>query len=333
MAKGHVALAWAVVTAASLSTVLGVVALLLFKKKLAANNAFITWMLGLSSGVMLYVCVAELFGKAEEQFTDDGLDEQHAKLWTTLSFFSGAIIMCILHLYAEFDGIGDLVASVSENSDATSVPSRLDEQGKSPIDQSGIEVEVGAKTNVEPSADIEMSAMESSVEEGFNESSETQQEKKRMYRLGLKTAAAVSLHNLPEGLASYVTTYMDGRTGLAISFGIILHNIPEGLVVGAPIYYGTGSARIALQWAFLSGLAEFLGGFVGYLLTSNGDTMNGSVYGFLYAFVTGVVTFIVATEFLPAAANCDRSKRKINFLVSFLVGAGVIAITLVLEGF
>eukprot|EP00854_Cymbomonas_tetramitiformis_P012556 gene12556-14838_t len=294
MAKGHVALAWAVVTAASLSTVLGVVALLLFKKKLAANNAFITWMLGLSSGVMLYVCVAELFGKAEEQFTDDGLDEQHAKLWTTLSFFSGAIIMCILHLYAEFDGIGDLVASVSENSDATSVPSRLDEQGKSPIDQSGIEVEVGAKTNVEPSADIEMSAMESSVEEGFNESSETQQEKKRMYRLD---------------------------------------NIPEGLVVGAPIYYGTGSARIALQWAFLSGLAEFLGGFVGYLLTSNGDTMNGSVYGFLYAFVTGVVTFIVATEFLPAAANCDRSKRKINFLVSFLVGAGVIAITLVLEGF
>ena len=48
---------------------------------------------------------------------------------------------------------------------------------------------------------------------------------------------AMIMHNLPEGIITYITTSNDLRLGVLIAISIIFHNIPEGLVLG--VAYGS----------------------------------------------------------------------------------------------
>ncbi|SCC48118.1 ZIP Zinc transporter [Kosakonia oryziphila] len=56
----------------------------------------------------------------------------------------------------------------------------------------------------------------------------------------------ISLHNFPEGTATYVTASNDLELGFGIAFAVTLHNIPEGLAVAGPVYAATGSKRSAV---------------------------------------------------------------------------------------
>ena len=67
------------------------------------------------------------------------------------------------------------------------------------------------------------------------------EEKARLSKLGAMTAVAIALHNLPEGLATFLATVADPSVGIALGVAIAVHNIPEGVCVAMPIYYATGS--------------------------------------------------------------------------------------------
>jgi zinc transporter ZupT len=58
---------------------------------------------------------------------------------------------------------------------------------------------------------------------------------------GMLTAAAIFIHNFPEGLATFVAALANTQLGVGIAVAIALHNIPEGICVAMPIYYATGS--------------------------------------------------------------------------------------------
>ena len=77
--------------------------------------------------------------------------------------------------------------------------------------------------------------------------------------MGALTGLAVGLHNLPEGLATFVATLSSPSLGVALAIAIALHNIPEGVCVAMPVYYATGSRFKGFLWAFLSGVSEPLG--------------------------------------------------------------------------
>ncbi|MFI3260087.1 MAG: ZIP family metal transporter, partial [bacterium] len=53
-------------------------------------------------------------------------------------------------------------------------------------------------------------------------------DKKKLFKLGIFTAVAISIHNFPEGLATFMATLEDPSLGIAIAFAIAIHNIPEG---------------------------------------------------------------------------------------------------------
>src|SRR5699024_9762556 len=78
----------------------------------------------------------------------------------------------------------------------------------------------------------------------------------RLLRSGVLLAAVVGLHNLPEGLATFISTLERPSGGITLAVAIAIHNVPEGLAVAAPIYAATRSKLQALFWATLSGLAE-----------------------------------------------------------------------------
>lgn len=117
--------------------------------------------------------------------------------------------------------------------------------------------------------------------------------------LGLMSAVAIGIHNLPEGLTIFTTGINDIGLALPIALAIILHNIPLGIAIAVPIYYSTGSKKKAFLYTTLVGMCQPLGALIGYLLFANLQT--DLFFGILYSIVSGIMIFISLDELLPAS--------------------------------
>merc|ERR1712232_1433461 len=89
---------------------------------------------------------------------------------------------------------------------------------------------------------------------------------KKLQQMGINTAAAIAIHNFPEGLATFIATLAEPSVGITLAVAIGIHNIPEGLCVALPIYYATESRWKGFFWALLSGISEPIGALIGYLI-------------------------------------------------------------------
>lgn len=147
-----------------------------------------------------------------------------------------------------------------------------------------------------------------------------------LLRSGVLIALVVGLHNLPEGLATFVSTLEDPAGGLVLAVGIAIHNVPEGLAVAAPIYAATRSRSQALLWATLSGLAEPLGGLLGYLLLRS--LLPPGWLDLSLALVAGMMIAVSLLELLPGARRYAVGHREV--LVGLFLGAVVMVVSLVL---
>jgi ZIP family zinc transporter len=76
------------------------------------------------------------------------------------------------------------------------------------------------------------------------------------YRRGLLLFAAMTLHNVPEGLAVGTSYTAQPRLGLLLALAIGLHNIPEGIAVAGPFRACGMPRRQCLAWAVGSGLCR-----------------------------------------------------------------------------
>jgi zinc transporter, ZIP family len=147
----------------------------------------------------------------------------------------------------------------------------------------------------------------------------------KLMRMGTFTALAIGIHNLPEGLATFVAALKDPQIGVAIAIAIAIHNIPEGIAVSVPIYYATGSKKKAFMLSFLSGLAEPVGAVIGYLILM--PFMSDTVFGILFASVAGIMVFISIDELLPGAEKYGEHHLSIYGLIA---GMAVMAGSLLL---
>ena len=150
-------------------------------------------------------------------------------------------------------------------------------------------------------------------------------QRRRLLRMGLFAALAIGIHNFPEGLATFLGALANPQLGVSIAVAIGIHNIPEGLAVSAPVYFATGSRRLAFWVSFLSGLAEPIGGLVGYVLFRS--LPNPIAFGLVFAGLAGVMVYVSLDELLPAARNYGDQHLTILSLMS---GMAVMAISLVL---
>lgn len=148
---------------------------------------------------------------------------------------------------------------------------------------------------------------------------------RKLYRVGILTAVVISIHNFPEGLVTFLSTMTDLKLGLVIAIAIAIHNIPEGIAVSIPIFYATGSRKKAFVYSFLSGLAEPLGGIIGYLILK--PFINNEVIGMVFALIAGVMVFISFDSLLPSAEKYGQHHLAILGLV---IGMVVMAVSLLL---
>ncbi|MDO5635080.1 MAG: zinc transporter ZupT [Micrococcus sp.] len=139
----------------------------------------------------------------------------------------------------------------------------------------------------------------------------------RLMRLGLVTALGMSLHNLPEGFATFAATLNDPSVGVALAIAMAIHNVPEGLAVAVPIRQATNSRRRALFWASVTGVAEPVGALVGYFLLA--PIMSDTLLGFLFAAVAGLMVVISLDKLLPTARESAGGRVTLAGLVIGMV--------------
>jgi ZIP family zinc transporter len=144
---------------------------------------------------------------------------------------------------------------------------------------------------------------------------------KRLLRVGVFTAMAISIHNFPEGIATFMAGVSDITIGISIAFAIAIHNIPEGIAVSVPVYYATGSRKKAFWWATLSGLSEPVGALFGYLILSMFRSQ--IVLGYMFALVAGIMIYISFDELLPAAHKYGKHHTTIYGLISGIIVIGI----------
>ena len=112
---------------------------------------------------------------------------------------------------------------------------------------------------------------------------------------------AVTIHNLPEGmavgvaLAAYLATGGDAMGVVLLAVGIALQNIPEGAIVSMPLHSaGMGKGK-AFLWGVLSGAVEPLGAAMTLLLAA----CVTPALPFFLSFAAGAMLFVVCRELIP----------------------------------
>jgi zinc transporter, ZIP family len=115
--------------------------------------------------------------------------------------------------------------------------------------------------------------------------------------------AAITLHNIPEGLAIGVAfgalaTHPDPAIlagAIALSLGIGIQNFPEGAAVSLPLRREGFSQMRAFQYGQLSGLVEPVAGVAGALLV----VVISPALPFALSFAAGAMVFVVVRELIP----------------------------------
>ncbi|KNC91377.1 zinc transporter ZupT [Trabulsiella odontotermitis] len=147
---------------------------------------------------------------------------------------------------------------------------------------------------------------------------------RNLRRTAVLLTLGISLHNFPEGIATFVTASNNLELGIGIAFAVALHNIPEGLAVAGPVYAATGSRRKAVFWAGVSGMAEILGGVLAWLIL--GSLVSPVVMAAVMAAVAGIMVALSVDELMPLAKEIDPHN---NPSYGVLCGMSVMGMSLV----
>ena len=136
---------------------------------------------------------------------------------------------------------------------------------------------------------------------------------------------AVTLHNIPEGMA--VGVVFDGMLAenteitlagaMALSVGIAIQNFPEGAIISLPLRSEKGMGKgKAFLYGALSGAVEPLGAFLTVLLFR----FVQPVLPYLLAFAAGAMIYVVVEELIPEASQGEHSNiGTIGFAAGFVL--------------
>ena len=122
---------------------------------------------------------------------------------------------------------------------------------------------------------------------------------------------AVTLHNLPEGMAVGVAvagalaenSSITMAAALALAVGIAIQNFPEGAIISMPLCATGGTKKRAFLYGFLSGIVEPIGA----LLTIALAHLILPLLPYLLSFAAGAMMYVVIEELIPEAQQGKHS--------------------------
>ena len=146
--------------------------------------------------------------------------------------------------------------------------------------------------------------------------------KKNKYSKTFKMLLAVTLHNIPEGLAvgvviaSMMTNQVNEQAVLALAIGMAIQNFPEGAIVSMPLKEEGESKGKAFLYGFISGAVEPIAALIALAVTY----FVSVILPFVLAFAAGVMIYVVVEELIPEANEGKHSNlATIGLAVGFVL--------------
>ena len=219
----NIILAFVLTILAGLSTVVG--AFMIFWVKTTCTK-FLSFGLGLSAGVMIYLSFFELLKESNHLLTG-GVN----------GGYSGLVVIMFL--------IGLAIAGVID----AFTHNRLEVCPRSECKNMGMPNAMGDQWH----GHRHRHGRRFSAEQA-------------LLKTGIFTAVIIAVHNFPEGIATFTASSVSLVFGLPIAIAIAIHNIPEGFCIALPIYYATNNKQKSIMYALLAGLAEPVGALLTYVI-------------------------------------------------------------------
>lgn len=139
----------------------------------------------------------------------------------------------------------------------------------------------------------------------------------KLYKVGIISMFAIIIHNLPEGIATFMATSSDISLGISLTLAIAFHNIPEGISISVPIFYATKSKYKAFLYTLISAISEPFGALLAYIFLRN--FINNFILGSLFAVIAGIMVHISYYELLTTSFKYKNKRLSIIFFVSGVV--------------
>ena len=141
-------------------------------------------------------------------------------------------------------------------------------------------------------------------------------------KLGIISLIAIILHNIPEGIITFMVSGVNISLGIKLAIAIGMHNIPEGISIAVPLYYGTNNKLKTFIVVLIAGLSEVFGALICFIFLKN--YINNFIIGITFAFISGMMLNTSLKELLPESITY---KNKIVPILGFIIGTIMILIS------
>jgi ZIP family zinc transporter len=138
-----------------------------------------------------------------------------------------------------------------------------------------------------------------------------------LYKIGIISLISLVLHNIPEGIIVFMSSYKNIKFGLKTFIAIICHNIPEGLLIGVPLYYSKQSRDTVIKNVLLASISEPLGALLSFLFLKR--VMNDILLSYILIFVAGLMISLCINDIYKELLIYNNKKYiLLGFLVSMI---------------
>ena len=138
-----------------------------------------------------------------------------------------------------------------------------------------------------------------------------------LYKVGILSMIALIIHNIPEGIITFISSEINLKLGIILGITIALHNIPEGILISVPIYYSSNKRFKAIFYTFISGISEVVGALLGFIFFNN--LSNNYTIGFIYSLISGLMLYIEVYEIPNYLINYENKGRVGYFMLGCII--------------
>lgn len=142
-----------------------------------------------------------------------------------------------------------------------------------------------------------------------------------LYRVGFLTMLGIIIHNIPEGIITFMVSQVDKSIGLTLAIAISLHNIPEGISISIPLYYSTKNKLYTFMLVLIAGCSELIGGVISLIFFK--DFITDTILGIIFSLIAGIMLNISLFNLLKESYQYNK---KISF-IGYLLGGIVMIIS------
>lgn len=297
-----------------------------------ANRVLLDTALGFSAGVMLAASYWSLLAPAiemAEESGDYGVDGQWAFVPVSIGFALGAAFVWAADLLLDYWGVGHGVLDVLGKPTKSST---AQENTKENADsKAGGRPGLRSRKASSPNRTKDTAALKEHSADGKAVTEADQHAAALSWRRTVLLAAAVTIHNIPEGLAVGVGF---GGVGIVksasfakarnLAIGIGIQNFPEGLAVALPLHRAGYSKMRSFWYGQLSGMVEPVAGLLGAFAISYATP----ILPYALAFAAGAMVYVVLDSIVPDYQDAGNAKQAtwgaiLGFIVMMSLDVGL----------